>query len=88
MPKLIEKEEAVKIAGLELVTEAEEVNCEFTNRVTDGTEWMGYVEFSASAENETHRVTVYYYIDEEDMEGVEDLGDLGWEIEGYEVEEV
>ena len=82
------KKEAIEIAGTELVEAVEEVNCDFTNRVTDGTEWAGCTEFSATLENETHKVTAYYFQDSDDLDGVEDLSDLSWEINHYEVEEI
>ena len=65
------REEAIKTVGLELVEEAERDNCDFTNRVTDGTEWDGYTEFvGRSGENE---------------DGDTDLGGLDWEIDHYEI---
>ena len=79
------KSEAIKIAGAELIDAVEEVNCDFTNRLTDGTEWAGYTEFSASVENDTHIVIAYYYQESDDLDGVEDLSNLSWEIDKYEV---
>lgn len=65
------REEAIKAVGLELVEDAERDNCDFTNRVTDGTEWQGYTEFvGRSGENE---------------DGDTDLGGLEWEIDHYEI---
>ena len=82
------KIEAVKIAGTELVEAVEEVNCEHTNSVTDGTEYQGYTLFSADVENDTHRVTAYYVVDTDELNAVENLDEINWEIDHYEVEEV
>ena len=86
------REEANKAVGLELVEDAERDNCDFTNRVTDGTEWQGYTEFvGRSGENEKgERVEAYYYQPNEVLEkmaedGDTDLGGLDWEIDHYEI---
>ena len=81
------REEAIKAVGLELVEQAEHENCECTCRLTDGTEWDGYTEFSASSDyNENmDRVVVYYYQKTEDVSNTEDLGSLDWEIDHYEI---
>jgi len=88
----MERKEAIKAVGLELVEDAEHDNCDFTNRVTDGTEWDGYTEFvGRSGENEKgERVEVYYYQPNEVLkkmaeDGDTDLGGLGWEIDHYEI---
>lgn len=84
----LSRDEAVKIVGEKAVAAVENENCDFTNRVqTDGDTG---VEFSASVvceDQDGDRVTLvaYYYQEEEDLEGVEDLGGLDWEIEGFEV---
>lgn len=86
------REEAIKAVGLELVEDAECDNCDFTNRVTGGTEWDGYTEFvGRSCENEKgERVEAYYYQPNEVLEkmaedGDTDLGGLDWEIDHYEI---
>ena len=81
------REEAIETVGLELVEQAERENCECTCRVTDGTEWNGYTEFSASSDlNENmDRVVVYYYQPTELVLETEDLGSLDWVIDHYEV---
>jgi hypothetical protein len=85
------REQAIEIAGIEVVEKLDNENCDFTNRVQcDGDT---AVEFSASVhytdpefvgENNTTLIA-YYYQEEEDLDGIEDLSDLGWEIAGYEV---
>jgi hypothetical protein len=86
------REEAIKAVGLELVEEAERDNCDYTNRVTEGTEWQGYSEFAGfSSRNENgDMVVAYYYQPNEVLEkmaedGDTDLGGLDWEIDHYEV---
>ena len=86
------REEAIKAVGLELVEGAERDNCDYTNRVTDGTEWDGYTEFSASSRynEDMQRGVVYYYQPNDVLEkmmedGDTDLGDLDWEIDHYEI---
>lgn len=82
------KEQAMEIVGGDAVKRIEKVNCDYTNRVqTDGDD---AVEFSAFVKCEDKDGTpctllAYYYQDAEDLEGVEDLSDLDWEINGYEV---
>ena len=86
------REEAIKAVGLELVEEAEHDNCEFTSRVTDGTEWQGYSEFQGcSSRNENgDMVIAYYYQPNEVLKKMQededtDLGSLDWEIDHYDV---
>jgi hypothetical protein len=81
------REEAIKLAGIKVVEKVEAENCDFTNRLqTDGDT---DVEFAASV-NFTHPdglsaiLTAYYYQDEDEVD-VDDLGDLKWEIHGYEI---
>lgn len=82
------RNEAIEIAGTELIDAVEEVNCDFTGCVTDGTEWTGYTQFSATTENDTHRIVAYYFQDSDLLNDVEDLSDLDWSIDHYEIEEV
>lgn len=81
------RDEAIKAAGLEYVEQAERENCECTCRVTDGTDWDGYTEFSASSDynDNMDRVVVYYYQPTELCRKTEDLGSLEWTIDHYEV---
>ena len=86
------REEAIKAVGLKLVEQVERMNCDYTNRVTDGTEWDGYTEFSAVSDynDNMDRVVAYYYQPNEILEkmaedGDNDLGGLDWEIDHYDV---
>ena len=84
----LNRDQIIEIVGLKLVEKVERENCDFTNRVqTDGD---NAVEFSASAKfidsEGTSRVLIaYYYQDVEAVKEVEDMGNLNWEIEGYEI---
>lgn len=86
------REEAIKAVGLKLVEQAEHMDCDYTCRVTDGTEWDGYTEFSAASDynDNMDRVIVYYYQPNDILEkmaenGDTDLGGLDWEIDHYEI---
>lgn len=87
MRNWITKEEAIEIAGAELVIEAEKTNCERSNTETEGTELTGYQIFRAIAENDTHSVGVIYLVSDEDVQEKE-LDYIDWEVEGYEVDEI
>ena len=83
----LSREEAIKQAGIEIVEKVEKENCDFSNRVMDNSD----VEFTASAkfvdEEGTNRTLIaYYYQDKEEVRDVDDLGNLEWEIEGYEID--
>lgn len=84
------RDEAIALVGLEAVESVEGENCDFTNRVTNGTEWDGFCEFSASVRlhddpNDREQLIAYYYQKNEDVDATEDLGSLNWEIDHYEV---
>jgi len=81
------KKEAIEIVGEDLVNAVEDENCTCTNSVTDGTEWSGYTLFSATAENKCHRLTAYYAVDTDIVNEVENLDEINWKIDHYEVEE-
>jgi len=87
MRTLITREEAVRIAGEELVNDAEQTNCDNACFVTDGTAWAGYDAYTATADNDDYRVAVYFLQDAEETKDMP-LDEMSWEIEGYEVEEV
>lgn len=74
-----------------LIKEAEIKNCEPTSRLVSYPESM-FVEFSASSWNDSERVgvRVYYYPPQDafyDADGnpIEDLSNIDWIIEKYEV---
>lgn len=82
------REEAIQYAGIEAVRAVESENCDFTNRVTAGTEWDGFCEFSASVRlhddpNDREQLIAYYYQKNEDVDSTEDLGSLRWEIDHF-----
>ncbi len=79
---------AVAMVGAAAVAKVENENCDYTNRVqTDGDT---AVEFSASVKCKDQNgvdcvLVAYYYQDVDDLDGLEDLSGLDWEIAGYEV---
>jgi hypothetical protein len=75
------REQAVAEVGEQAVAEVDSVNCDFTNRVMDG----GLVEFSASVNVGDDTLTAYYYQAQADVDAAEELDQLDWIIEGYEV---
>ncbi len=84
----LSREEVINIVGENLVDKLESENCDYTNRLqTDGDD---AVEFSASVkftdfEGELRTLVAYYYQDPEKLDGCEDMGELDWEINGYEI---
>ena len=82
------REQAVEMVGEVAVDKVERENCDFTNRVQcDGDT---RTEFAASVrceDREGNDVTLvaYYYQEQADVDAVENLDELNWEISGYEV---
>jgi hypothetical protein len=83
------REQAIAIAGEQLVVKVGSQNCEPTNRVmTDNDD---RVEFSASVnfddqDGNDSVLTVYYYPTQEQLDNAgDDLGNVNWVIEGYEI---
>lgn len=81
--------EAVAIVGEATVAKVDSRNCDFTNRVQcDGDT---RVEFSASTCNakdtngDDCTLVAYYYQEQADLDGVDDLSSLDWTVHGYEV---
>ena len=83
----LSREEACALLGERLIKEVESLNCDYTNRVTDGTEWHGFTEFMSSLElgNNNYHINAYYYQENEDVENTEDLGSLKWEVQKFEL---
>ena len=83
----LSREEAVALLGERLISDVESLHCDYTNRVTDGTEWQGFTEFMSSLElgNNNYHINAYYYQKNEDVEKTEDLGSLKWEVEKFEI---
>jgi hypothetical protein len=85
----LSREEAVERTSEILVDIVDTETADFTNRVqTDGDD---SVEFSASitfedADGNEGILTAYYYQSQADIDSVDDLGMLDWEVSGYEVE--
>ena len=84
MTKLITRDEAVRLAGEELVLLVDSERCDFTGRCTqdDSVEFSAVVEFED--EDGFHRTLhAYYYQDSEAVSQCGDLGSLNWDIQGY-----
>ena len=86
------REEAIKIAGEAAVNAVETENCDFTNRVGYNGSCQGdsEVEFSAAvkcadADGDEATLVVYYYQSAEAVDSAQELGDLDWQVEGYEI---
>ena len=82
------REAAIALVGEDAVKAVESQNCDYTNRVqTDGDD---SVEFSAGVRarnKDGDQVTLlaYYYQDQAAVDAAEQLDELDWEIEGYEI---
>lgn len=85
---ILTREQAIAAAGQSVVDALDAENCDFTGRLqTDGdtaVEFAASLQYTDSEGIRCHLIA-YYYQDAEDLEGVEDLGSLDWEIEGYEI---
>ena len=87
------REQAIEIVGLAAVEKIDVEECDFTNRVGFNGNCQGddEVEFKASVSCEDKdgndvSLVAYYYQDADAVdEAGDDLGALGWKIEGYEV---
>lgn len=77
------KSDAIQLVGFDKVLELDNVNCDFTNRLTgDDT-----VEFSASVKLDSGRLlTAYYYQDSEAVKACDDMATLNWQIDHYTLE--
>ena len=78
------RNEAIKEAGIKTVEAVETENVDFTNRVTDGTNDAGYVEFSASVDfvdNDDNAciLTMILLIDEDEVNASDDLDQIDWD---------
>jgi len=82
------RDEAIEQIGEAAITEVENTDCNYTGRVLpDGD---SRVEFSSSVlckDQDGNRVVLsaYYYQEQDDLDGLEELDSLHWIIEGYEI---
>ena len=83
------REQAVELVGENAVAAADNDNCDFTNRCMDDCDSV--IEFSGSSEAVDKdgyecSVIAYYYPSAKEVEDAgDDLGNVNWVIEGYEV---
>jgi hypothetical protein len=81
------RDEVISRVGLATVSALDAENCDFTNRVqTDGDT---RVEFSASvdavSDDEDVKLVAYYYQEQADVDACQELDQLDWAIQGYEI---
>jgi pyruvate/2-oxoglutarate/acetoin dehydrogenase E1 component len=82
------REQAIQTVGADAVEAVESENFDYTNRVqTDGDD---SVEFAAGVrattiDGDDVTLLAYYYQDQDTLDAAEQLDELDWEIEGYEV---
>jgi len=77
----ITREEAIKKVGEEVIKKIESESVEFTNRVTDGTPYNGYTEFSASvdlAHDDWDTLIMYVFVDNKVVENCDQLDEIDW----------
>lgn len=87
----LNREQAIKIAGIKNVEKVESRSCVPTSRLIYPSfepEHEGMQEFTASIRfNEGNTLTAYYYQTNEDIEeNQEDLSMLDWNIDHYEID--
>ena len=83
------REQAVAIAGEQLVTKVESKNCQPTGRLmtdnSDLVEFLASVNFD-DADGNDRVLTAYYYPTQEQLDNAgDDLSNVDWVIEGYEI---
>lgn len=74
------RDEAINGAGIEKVEKVEHENLDFTGRTTEGTQYDGYTEFSATVDIEGYdtALTIYVFIDSDVLLDVENLDGIDW----------
>jgi hypothetical protein len=88
------RQQAIEIAGEEIVNKLDYVNCEPTSRLqTDGddsTEYSASIRFDSKDDTYTKTLIAYYYTTpEQETKLAENDGDgscINWEINGYEIQ--
>lgn len=78
--KPLTRNQAIELCGLEAVGRVERANADFSGR-----ELEDVVEFAASVPCGDDTLTAYYYQDRRDVDAVENLDELRWEILHYSV---
>ena len=78
------REEAINEAGMDAVKAVEKENVAQTCRLTEGTDYAGYVEFSASVDfidgnNDERQLVMYVLVDEDEFDAVEELDQIDWD---------
>ena len=74
------RNEAIKEVGIEAVEAVETENLDFTSRITDGTVWHGFDEFSARIDLDNDCfLAMYVYVDSSAVAAVDNLDELDWD---------
>lgn len=92
MKGTLTKEQAIALVGDDSVAAVERQNCEPTCRVGYNgacqgdslTEWRSAVS-ATDSDGEQVTLLAYYYTTNEQDEHLAEVGDIDWEIEGYEI---
>lgn len=82
------RNEAIELVGLALVEAVEKENCQMTGRLTDDStiEFIASVLLPGDREDLATRLNVYYYQEHNaEFKACDDLSNLNWHIERYEV---
>jgi hypothetical protein len=86
---ILTRERAIQEVGIELMNKLDHISCEPSGRLqTDGDDTVEYVaQISAGedADGFPRTLRAYYYPSRQSLEGVEDLSDIKWTIDGYEI---
>ena len=83
--KRLNRNEAIKLAGVNAVEKAEGSQVEFTNRVSADLDCDGLVEFSSTesveieVDGETKNLTMYVYVSKEELAECQELDMINWD---------
>lgn len=83
------REQAIEIVGEKAVDKVERQNCDFTGRLMDDCD--DRVEFAASisaknTDGDDVTLVAYYYPTQSELDAAgDDLGDVDWVVEGFEI---
>lgn len=76
------REEVINEIGLAYVEQVEKESVDFTNRVTDGTPYQGYTEFSATVSvdhDDWDSLTMLVFVETSEVEEAPELDWIDWD---------
>lgn len=87
---LLTREQAIEIAGMDAVLCAEAGNCEMTGRLLadndSAVEYRYSVSISGSSDHDYDHLVAYYYPTTQELDQAgDDLSNVDWTVEGYQV---